>query len=524
MGVMHDFFRFRSYLASVFGDMCGLRKNDEMTEFWRKSWWEIAYSSHVFAFGTMAFWGVYYRFEVFYPMFLPWGLYLADRLLNWYRAYANVAPIIIAEAGKGASTYVVNSGAGDKAEPSHVRLLLKKPHGFTYKAGQWCQLCMPELGRYFGSPNAFLPLMQWHAFSIASKPTDDYLEFHIAVQATRDMLVDQLAMKVAKGERENFLKLSRAKKIVDYFCPHRVPFLGQESGASGNKGSKSARVRVQAMATNGYFTSETNGIYLTLKSDGRSIRTLRPQLQWTGRLWNKVNWLLEKGASEKDIPSQNVHISGPHGTLPYTIAAHKAVMLIGAGVGYPSTGAMLRQILEDNLTRSVDEKTHVCFMWTASSVSQLLLCFPSLLVDLTKYVHAKGLDDLRSWLHVKIFISNYEAGDFLGVNPTQALFPESQDMAKALETVRFWLLGQEAKRDIDGQQIDADGTYIARGSLGASFAGILQRSLFMRTVSDLGYSLAICFCGPSDLSSWIRKEASNTILPIKVEFAAEVAQ
>merc|ERR1712048_861363 len=187
-------------------------------------------------------------------------------------------------------------------------------------------------------------------------------------------------------------------------------------------------------------------------------------------------------------------------------------------------GAMLRQTLEDNLKLPDDQQRRVCFMWTASKVDQLLLCFPCLLVDLTKYVHARGLDDLQSWLHVKIFISNYEAGDFLGVNPTQALFPESQDMAKALETVRFWLLGQEAKRDIDGQQIDADGTYIARGSLGASFPGILQRSLFMRKIADLGHSLAICFCGPSDLSSWLRKEAANTVLPIKVEFEAEVAQ
>jgi hypothetical protein len=338
------------------------------------------------------------------------------------------------------------------------------------------------------------------------------------------MLGDQPAMKVAKGEGENFLKVSRMGKFVDYFCPHRVPFLGQENGAAGNKGSKSARVRVQTMATNGFFTGETDGMFLTLKGDGRSIRTLRPQLQWTGRLWNRVNWLLEKRASEQDIPPQLVHVSGPHGTLPYTVAAHKAVMLIGAGVGYPSTGAMLRQILEDNLTRSETEKTHVCFMWTASSVSQLLLCFPSLLVDLTKYVHAKGLDDMKSWLHVKIFISNYEAGDFLGINPAKALFPESEEMGQALETVRLWLLGAEAKRDVDGQQIDADGTYIARGSLGASFSGILRRSLFMRNVADLGYSLAICFCGPSDLSSWLRKEAANTVLPIKVEFEAEVAQ
>merc|ERR1712151_491924 len=172
--------------------------------------------------------------------------------------------------------------------------------------------------------------------------------------------------------------------------------------------------------------------------ENRSIRTLRPQTQWTGRLWNNVNWLLERGALDQGINPQIIHVSGPHGTLPYTIAAHKAVMLIGAGVGYPSTGAMLRQILEDNLTRPEAEQTRVCFMWTASKVNQLLLCFPSLLVDLTRHVHARGLDNLRRWLHVKIFISSFEAGEFLNVNPNKALFgkAEADDMQKPLQDVR----------------------------------------------------------------------------------------
>merc|ERR1712079_979342 len=105
-------------------------------------------------------------------------------------------------------------------------------------------------------------------------------------------------------------------------------------------------------------------------------------------------------------------------------------MLIGAGVGFPSTGAMLRQLLEDNLHRSEDEQKAVCFIWSASKLDQLLLCFPSLLVDLTKYVHARtkllssGINNLKKWLHIKIFISNFEAGSFLSCNPGKALFPE----------------------------------------------------------------------------------------------------
>merc|ERR1739844_444311 len=127
---------------------------------------------------------------------------------------------------------------------------------------------------------------------------------------------------------------------------------------------------------------------------------------------------------------------------------------------------MLRRLLHDNLDAPKDEKKSVCFMWTASNVDQLLLCFPSLLVDLTRYVNQKSLEDLKSWLTVKIFISSFDAGDFLNIDPTKRLFPESQSMAGDLSKVREWLLGK------DGDENDSDGTYIAQGSLGASFADI----------------------------------------------------
>merc|ERR1711897_11354 len=100
--------------------------------------------------------------------------------------------------------------------------------------------------------------------------------------------------------------------------------------------------------------------------------------------------------------------------------------LIGAGVGFPSTGAMLRQLLEDNFSKSSDDQKSVCFIWTASKLDQLLLCFPSLLLDLTKYVHKKnsetsGISHLKNWLHIKIFISSFEAGEVLGLSPAHAL-------------------------------------------------------------------------------------------------------
>merc|ERR1712176_1413052 len=128
--LLHALIKIRSAFASV----CGLPRGTELADLVKKSWWEIAYASHVFAFSIMAFWALYYRFEVFYPMLLTWGTYFMDRGLLFFRAWANPTSILVTE---GRSSYVVNQGIGANAEPSHVRLLLKKPKGFKYKAGQW---------------------------------------------------------------------------------------------------------------------------------------------------------------------------------------------------------------------------------------------------------------------------------------------------------------------------------------------------------------------------------------------------
>jgi len=519
--LLHVFLKCRSYVASVIGEYpwLGLKKDDEMSEFLRRSWWETAYASHVIAFSAMSAAALFYRFEVFYPIFLTWGMYTLDRLIFVARAYMHRMPIIVAQ---GTSSYVVNRGEGARAEASHVRLVVKKPPGFSYKAGQWCHLAMPQLGGYWGSPGCCLPLMQWHPFSIASCPSDDYLEFHIAVHTNGAILGTPQLVRVAKADQQNAVKIVRWSKLLDWLCPHRVPYHGSHSTLKGS------------------FTSEPTGMYLTLKGeDGNTVKALRPQMQWSGRLWNLVQWMLQEKGGNRAVPEQCVHIAGPYGTIPFTIEAHRAVMLIGAGVGYPSTGAMLRQILEDNLDRPDDEKKMVCFIWSASKVEQLLLCFPSLLADLTRYVHRRneksisgfvgmrgsaGLADLKKWLHIKIFLSSVEAGGFLSVNPENALFSEKDKMGRALQEVRSWLFGSDIARDEGSAcMVDADGTYFANGSLGASFPGILQRSLFTQQVVAKGHSLGISYCGPPELCGLIRSDVANAILPVRVEFNAEVA-
>jgi len=254
----HTLIQIRSALASVCGERYGLRKGAELVDFVRKSWWEIAFASHVFAFSIMAFWALYYRYEVFYPMLITWGLYFSDRAWLLFKAYANPTYILVDE---GHSSYVVNQGVGASAEPSHVRLLLKKPKGFSYKAGQWCHIAMPSGGKYWGVPDNVLPFLQWHAFSIASKESDEFLEFNIAAFSSGDLLQDQDEVWASKGERASFVRIARRGRWIDWLCPHRVPYFGQDSGkkSSGKAGSASARRAAARSGLSGPTTGGTAG-------------------------------------------------------------------------------------------------------------------------------------------------------------------------------------------------------------------------------------------------------------------------
>jgi len=145
-------------------------------------------------------------------------------------------------------------------------------------------------------------------------------------------------------------------------------------------------------------TAKSSGPSIELTdAKGNRMKAGKPQEQWTGKLWNLVRAMQDAG----DASDHVVRVMGPYGTLHSTCFSHDAVMLIGAGVGYPSMGSLLRQILEENLmsdfVSTSAAKRHVCFIWTCSKVDQLLLCFPSLLADLTRYVHRSSLANLQDY-------------------------------------------------------------------------------------------------------------------------------
>lgn len=516
--LLHTIIKARGFLLRRCGTRCArfLGHAEEAPEFLHRIWWEMAYAAHVAAAVVVISAALFIRLEIFFTALPTWTVYLIDRGLLIRDSIKNKAPIHV---GEGRSSHVISKEGSGGKEPTHVRLVLKKPPGFDYKAGQWVHLAFHRCGSYFQMPPWFTPLLHWHAFSLASCEQDDFLEFHIAVKASRNVMGAATGITsegteiLAKKYDDESVKLKRKDHWLDWCYPHLVPVLDAATPTTESRMGDPYKATQVAQ-------------YLRLENPKSStaFKAMRPQLQWTGKLWNIVWWLEERRSKKQAATEQRVHIMGPYGTMPYTCMAHNSVMLVGAGVGFPSMGGMLRSILKENKGKPADQAKKVCFIWTATKVEQLHLCFPCLLADLADYVgnRPNGLKELQAWLTVKIFISSFDATSALTINPGKELCSLDAATQSGLTQVRKWLLGQDGRTATKG--VDEDGTYIASGSLGASFAGILRGSVFIRDhVVTPRQSLGICFCGPPELCSWLRNEVASTLIPVKVEFASECA-
>lgn len=114
-----------------------------------------------------------------------------------------------------------------------------------------------------------LPCLEWHPFSLASAPDadSDNLEFHIAVSSGQaDLDEANVKVKAKTGE----LLISRRNNLLDWICPYRVP-------------------RSEAEELDGSYHAKLSGRFLELTDKtGTTVRTLTPQEQWTGKLWNLI--------------------------------------------------------------------------------------------------------------------------------------------------------------------------------------------------------------------------------------------
>merc|ERR1712125_118772 len=115
-------------------------------------------------------------------------------------------------------------------------------------AGQWVHLAFHHGGSFGNLPN-------WHAFSIASAPEDDFLEFHIGVQGCARM-IDHNSDVVVKIIDQNFAKISRRGNWLEWILPHRVPHSGGEG-------------RTPCFGTT-FNAKSDNAPYLHLRPSGRN--------------------------------------------------------------------------------------------------------------------------------------------------------------------------------------------------------------------------------------------------------------
>lgn len=524
------FIKFRQWIHDSFPACCmeafEIRRADLISDVVERFWWEFTYSLHVIASVVMLTFALLLRFEVFYPLAVTWSIYGVDLLIGVFSSYRNTTliragTIVSTRGGINAAllggrvegtSYVVNGHKRGESMPTHARVVMQRPLDFEYKAGQWIHIAFSDGGSHWCMPFLMRPFQQWHAFYIAScEYQEDVIELFVQIPWGKGLVAPEV--RVGPCFDENYVKVVRCSHLSDWFFPHFVPKFGQESRSIFHRivGKK--------------YKVHPGGSFLDLVAKDKSkLKVMKPQLQFTGRLFNVIQAMMDRNGSmvgkrhTKEMESK-ISIMGPFGTLPWIVEKHKSLILFGKGVGLSTIGAMLRKILADNLKQPTDEKRkHVCVIWNASRMDQLQIHFPALLADLTRYVNVTSLKVLKSWLRVKIFIKSFEAYDYLTTTPSEALFPEGHAMHNSLASVRNWLVGDGGMSS--GHQMD--GTYITQGAmLGVGFVNIIRRSMFIRECIKRRNSLGICYCGPPDLCAWLRHDLANTIFPMEVDFDSE---
>jgi NAD(P)H-flavin reductase len=116
--------------------------------------YEIFYYTHLVCVVLVIALAFSSRTQVFYPTFAPWTVYVVDFIMM--RVFNTKATVVV-----GADCFI----SGDNQA---LLLKVKKPRFFSYQAGQTAFLKVPHLST-----------IEWHPFSFASSPSDEYLEFLI---------------------------------------------------------------------------------------------------------------------------------------------------------------------------------------------------------------------------------------------------------------------------------------------------------------------------------------------------------
>mmetsp|Transcript_7628 Transcript_7628/g.22533 ORF Transcript_7628/g.22533 Transcript_7628/m.22533 type:complete len:1268 (+) Transcript_7628:318-4121(+) len=130
-------------------------------------WFEIATYSHYFVAWAAIALAVYARFEVFFVAIIGFGLLLIEKIREW-TLHSFTVPIRFG-ANATRDTFTLLHRSSQDERPTAIELVIKRPSGFTFHAGQYLFIKVPSVDSV------------WHAFSLGSCPADDAIHLHIGV-------------------------------------------------------------------------------------------------------------------------------------------------------------------------------------------------------------------------------------------------------------------------------------------------------------------------------------------------------
>jgi NAD(P)H-flavin reductase len=132
-----------------------------------RNWFEIVTYAHYASAWAVIAMAVYARFEVFFFVIIGFGLLLIEKAREWTLHSYRVAILF----GKGATdtSYTLLHRSSVNNQPTAVEIVMKRPQGFKFTAGQYLYVKVPAIDSV------------WHAFSLASCPSDESIHLHMGV-------------------------------------------------------------------------------------------------------------------------------------------------------------------------------------------------------------------------------------------------------------------------------------------------------------------------------------------------------
>ncbi|CAB9501990.1 oxidase homolog protein [Seminavis robusta] len=244
-----------------------------------------------------------------------------------------------------------------------IYLRLTKPPSWKnrLRAGMYANLNIP-----------YLALLEWHAFTISSAPSDDYLEFHIRPVGdwTTDLyrlansftstkakktappptLQDLAEAGLCRFEDEPASQASPSANASTH-CPHSQPLQRRSSKWLWDRGASVldlSKVMKDTASSTELEGTQSLGVSSTSNVSSPSTSNNEPRHHHSVNAKNASNASGEAISVAKQ-PFQLQHLvvklDGPLGTASQGYSQHRMVVLVGAGIGITPMVSVLKELL-----------------------------------------------------------------------------------------------------------------------------------------------------------------------------------